>query len=177
MIMPGFSPVIAPTEAEARRYAQELDELGNQDVGLKRLSATFGGIDLTRFDLDAPLSPDDFPDPATLRGSVSRPTLIVDLVRNEHPTLRELLFKLSGARGHYTFAGTPEQVADLMEDWVGDEAADGFNLMPPVLPEMLDVFIAEVIPLLQKRGIFRTGYPTDTLRDHYGLQQPASRFD
>jgi len=177
MIMPGFSPVIASTEAEARRYAQELDELGNQAVGLKRLSGTFGGIDLSQFDLDAPLAPEDFPDPATLQGSVSRPTLIVDLIRNERPTLRELLFKLSGARGHYTFAGTPEQVADLMDDWVNDGAADGFNLMPPVLPEMLDVFIAEVIPLLQRRGLFRASYETATLRDHYGLQQPGSRFD
>ncbi len=64
-----------------------------------------------------------------------------------------------------------------MEDWVNDEAADGFNLMPPVLPQMLDVFIAEVIPLLRKRGIFRSGYETGTLRDHYGLLPPESRFD
>ncbi len=145
-------------------------------MGLERLSATFGGIDLSRFDLDAPLAPEDFPDPTTLQGSISRPSLIVDLIRNERPTLRELLFKLSGARGHFTFAGTPEQVADLMEDWVNDGAADGFNLMPPVLPQMLDVFIAEVVPLLRKRGIFRTGYESGTLRDHYQLPQPPSRF-
>ena len=177
VIMPGLSPVIASSDNEARRYAQELDELASQAVGLERLSATFGGIDLSQFDLDAPLAAEDFPEPATLQGSVSRPTLIVDLIRNERPTLRQLLSKLSGARGHYTFAGTPEQVADLMEDWVNDEAADGFNLMPPVLPQMLDVFIEEVIPLLQKRGIFRAGYENDTLRGHYGLEQPESRFD
>ena len=177
IIMPGLSPVIASTESEARQYAQELDELGNQAVGLKRLSGTFGGVDLSHMDLDVPLTPEDFPDPGTLQGSVSRPNLIVDLIRNQRPTLRELLFKLSGARGHYTFAGTPEQVADLIEDWIEDGAADGFNLMPPVLPEMLDVFIAEVIPLLQERNIFRREYETTTLRDHYGLMQPGSRFD
>lgn len=177
IIMPGLSPVIASTEAEALQYARELDELGNHAVGLKRLSATFGGIDLSDADLDAPLTPEDFPEPSTLQGSVSRPTLIVDLIRNQQPTLRELLFKLSGARGHYTFAGTPEQVADLIEDWIDDGAADGFNLMPPVLPEMFDVFIAEVIPLLQGRGRFRRGYETTTLRDHYGLLPPVSRFD
>ena len=98
-------------------------------------------------------------------------------MRNQKPTLRELLFKLSGARGHYTFAGTPDQVADLMEDWVNDGAADGFNLMPPVLPKMLDAFIEEVIPELRKRGIFRTSYQGNTLRAHYGLKEPASRFD
>lgn len=177
VIMPGLSPVIASTEAEAHRYAQELDELGDHAVGLKRLSAYFDGVDLSQRDLDQPLVPEDFPDPGTLRGSVSRPTLIIDLVRNQGPTLRELLFKLSGARGHYTFAGTPEQVADLMEDWINDGAADGFNLMPPVLPEMFDVFVAEVIPILRQRGIFRESYESETLRDHYGLLPPESRFD
>ena len=177
LIMPGLSPVIAPTETEARRYTEELDSLGSRAVGLERLSGMFGGLDLSHCDLDAPLAPEDFPDPATLQGSISRPTLIVDFIRNERPTLRQLLSKLAGARGHYTFAGTPEQVADLMEDWVDDDAADGFNLMPPVLPQMLDVFIAEVIPLLRERGIFRTDYESCTLRDHYGLPEPESRFD
>lgn len=80
------------------------------------------------------------------------------LVRREKPTLRQLLSYLAGARGHFVTAGTPEQIADLMEDWFRDGAADGFNLMPPVLPAMLDVFIAEVVPLLQRRGLFRTEY-------------------
>ena len=177
LIMPGLSPVVASTETEANQYARDLDELGNQEVGLTRLSGAFGGVDLTHLSLDTPLSPEDFPDPRTLQGSISRPSLIVDLVRNQKPTLRELLFKLSGARGHYTFAGTPDQVADLMEDWVNDGAADGFNLMPPVLPKMLDAFIEEVIPELRKRGIFRTSYEGNTLRAHYGLKGPASRFD
>ncbi|MBG92540.1 MAG: LLM class flavin-dependent oxidoreductase [Chloroflexi bacterium] len=176
VIMPGLSPVIASTEAQAHQYVRELDELGNIDTGLKRLSVAFGGIDLSHIDLDRTLVPDDFPDPETLQGGVSRPKLIVDLIRNEQPTLRQLLSKLSGARGHYTFAGTAEQVADLMEDWINDKAADGFNLMPPVLPEMFDIFIAEVIPLLQQRGIFRTHYEGVTLRDHYGLMYPDSRF-
>ena len=94
-------------------------------------------------------------------------------VREQRPTLRQLLAKLAGARGHFTFEGTPEQVADLMQDWVDDGVADGFNLMPPVLPEMLDVFIAEVLPLLRKRGLFRTAYEGATLRSHFGLVRPA----
>lgn len=177
LIMPGLSPVIAPTKAQAEDYAKQLDELGNKEIGLKRLSGTFEGVDLSHLDLDKILTPDDFPDPNTLAGGRSRGSLVVDLVRNEKPTLRELLSKLAGARGHYTFAGTAEQVADLMEDWIESEAADGFNLMPPVLPEMLDVFIAEVIPILRKRGMFRHDYEGETLREHYGLMQPSSRFD
>jgi alkanesulfonate monooxygenase SsuD/methylene tetrahydromethanopterin reductase-like flavin-dependent oxidoreductase (luciferase family) len=106
----------------------------------------------------------------------SRTEVILDLVRREQPTLRQLLARLAGARGHHTYAGTPEQVADLMEDWFTDGAADGFNVMPPVLPAMLEVFIAEVIPLLQRRGLFRTAYEGKTLRAHYGLAAPASQF-
>jgi hypothetical protein len=91
--------------------------------------------------------------------------------------LRQLLGYLAGARGHYVMAGTPEQVADLMQDWLADGAADGFNIMPPLLPVQLDVFSAEVIPLLQRRGLFRTEYAGATLREHYGLPWPSSAFD
>ena len=88
-----------------------------------------------------------------------------------------LLGYLAGARGHYVMAGTPEQVADLIEDWFSDGAADGFNVMPPLLPAQLDTFSAEVIPLLQRRGLFRTAYSGTTLREHYGLPWPSSWFD
>ena len=90
--------------------------------------------------------------------------------------LRQLLARLAGARGHHTCAGTLEQVADLMEEWFTDGVADGFNVMPPVLPAMLEVFIAEVLPLLQRRGLFRTAYAGETLRAHYGVAEPASQF-
>jgi len=102
--------------------------------------------------------------------------VILSLVRREKPTLRQLLASLAGARGHFTFAGTPEQVADLIEDWFTDGAADGFNIMPPLLPAMLDVFSLEVIPRLQRRGLFRTAYEGKTLREHYGLAWPKSAF-
>ena len=119
-----------------------------------------------------PLSPADFPDPGSVEAARSRTEVILGLVRREQPTLRQLLASLAGARGHFTFAGTPEQVADLIEDWVTDGAADGFNIMPPLLPAQLDVFGAEVIPLLQRRGLFRREYAGRTLRDHLGLARP-----
>jgi hypothetical protein len=90
--------------------------------------------------------------------------------------LRQLLGYLAGARGHFVTAGSPEQIADLMEDWFRDGAADGFNLMPPILPAMLEVFVAEVVPLLQRRGLFRVEYEGDTLRSLYGLPRPDVRF-
>src|SRR6201999_2892965 len=176
LILPGLSPVIGSTEAEAQRIARDLNELSDPEVGRKRLSGRFGGHDFSHLPLDKPLSPEDFPDPNTVEAARSRTEVIVGLVRREKPTLRQLLASLAGARGHYTAAGTPEQIADLMQSWFQEGAADGFNVMPPVLPAMLDTFVAEVIPLLQRRGLFRTAYEGETLRAHYGLARPPSAF-
>jgi len=177
LILPGLSPMIASTEAEARRLTQEVNELADPEVGRKRLSGRFGGHDFSHLPLDRPLAPEDFPAPASVEAARSRTEVILSLVRREKPTLRQLLASLAGARGHFTFAGTPEQVADLIEDWFSDGAADGFNIMPPLLPAMLDVFAAEVIPLLQRRGLFRAAYAGKTLREHYGLPWPKSVFE
>ena len=174
LILPGLSPVIGSTEAEAQRIARELNELTDPEVGRNRLSGRFGGHDFSHLPLDRPLVPEDFPEPGTVEAARSRTEVIVGLVRREKPTLRQLLAYLAGARGHFTTAGTPEQIADLIEDWFNDGAADGFNLMPPLLPTMLDVFVAEVVPLLQKRGLFRTEYGGSMLRDHFGLPRPGT---
>jgi FMN-dependent oxidoreductase (nitrilotriacetate monooxygenase family) len=172
LILPGLSPLIAGTEAEAARLADELGALTDPEVGRKRMSARFGGYDFSHLPLDKPLSVEDFPDPETIQAARSRTEVIVGLVRREKPTLRQLLAMLAGARGHHVFAGTPEQVADLMVDWFEDGAADGFNIMPPILPSMLEIFTAEVVPILRARGLFRSEYEGETLRDHYGLNQP-----
>ena len=71
-------------------------------------------------------------------------------------------------------AGTPEQIADTIEDWIDSGAADGFNVMPPVLPWMLEAFANEVVPILQRRGRFRRDYAGRTLREHYGLPRPPA---
>jgi FMN-dependent oxidoreductase (nitrilotriacetate monooxygenase family) len=176
LILPGLSPVIGSTEMEAQRIARDLNDLSDPEVGRKRLSGRFGGHDFSHLPLDRTLSPEDFPDPGSVEAARSRTEVIIGLVRREKLTLRQLLGYLAGARGHFVTAGTPEQIADLIEDWFRDGAADGFNVMPPLLPAMLDVFIAEVVPLLQRRGLFRTEYAGDTLRAHYGLPRPDVNF-
>ncbi|HEX3400537.1 MAG TPA: LLM class flavin-dependent oxidoreductase [Acetobacteraceae bacterium] len=176
LILPGLSPVIGSTEAEARRLTRELNDLSDPEVGRKRLSGRFGGHDFSHLKLDEPLTPEDFPDPGSVEAARSRTEVIIGLVRREKPTLRQLLGYLAGARGHFVTAGTPEQIADLVEAWFLDGAADGFNLMPPVLPAMLEVFVGEVVPLLRKRGLFRSKYASGTLRAHYGLSRPDMRF-
>jgi FMN-dependent oxidoreductase (nitrilotriacetate monooxygenase family) len=174
LVLPGISAMIAGTETEAKRLEQELNELASIQVGLTRLSDRFDGHDFSRIGLDTVLSPDDFPDPAANQSSRGRTELIVGAVRRERMTLRQLLGRLAGARGHFVMAGTPEQVADTMEDWADSGAADGFNVMPPLLPWQLEVFTAEVVPILQRRGRFRREYQGRTLREHYGLPRPAA---
>lgn len=99
----------------------------------------------------------------------------MELARRDKLTVRELIGRLGGGRGHRTFAGTPEQVADQIEIWFTDGAADGFNIMPPVLPSGLELFVDEVVPILRRRGLFRTEYvPGETLRDRYGLPRPEA---
>ena len=69
--------------------------------------------------------------------------MILNLVRRDQPTLRQLLGYLAGARGHFVTAGTPEQIAALIEDWFADGAADGFNIMPPLRQPLQDVLILQ----------------------------------
>jgi FMN-dependent oxidoreductase (nitrilotriacetate monooxygenase family) len=176
LILPGLSPTLAATEAEAQRLMREINDLTDPEVGRKRLSGRFGGFDFSHLPLDRPLAPEDFPDPDTVQAARSRTVVILNLVRRDKPTLRQLLGYLAGARGHFTTAGTPEQIADLIEDWFNDGAADGFNVMPPLFPGQLDIFAAEVIPILQRRGLFRTEYAGTTLREHYGLARPGGQW-
>jgi alkanesulfonate monooxygenase SsuD/methylene tetrahydromethanopterin reductase-like flavin-dependent oxidoreductase (luciferase family) len=166
--------MIASTEAEAKRMQRELDALADPEIGRIKLSDRFDGYDFSHLPLDRPLSLEDFPDPTKNEGTRSRVELILGAVRRERLTLRQLLGRLAGARGHFVMAGTPEQVANVMEDWVDSGAADGFNLMPPLLPLMLERFTAEVVPILQRRGRFRTEYEGTMLRDHYGLSRPGA---
>lgn len=172
LVLPGISPMIGGTEAEAKRLQQDLNELSDIDVGLARLSDRFDGYDFSHIKLDQILRPEDFPNPGDSQSSRGRTELIVGVVEREQLTMRQLLGRLAGARGHFVVAGAPEQIADVIEDWIDSGAADGFNVMPPIVPWMLDVFAEEVVPLLQRRGRFRTEYEGTTLREHYGLERP-----
>ena len=102
-------------------------------------------------------------------------TLIVELARRERLTVRRLLGRLGGGRGHWTFVGTPEQAAGVLQEWFEQGAADGFNVMGPVLPSALEDFVEQVVPILRRRGLFREDYTGTTLREHYGLPRPANR--
>jgi len=173
-ILPGLSAIIGGTEAEAHSLKRQLEDLTVPDYGLEQLSSIVG-FPVTRDDLDRRLDFDDSQSAAT-HFIKSRYALVKRMVRAEGLTVRELLLRLSGGRGHRVFAGTPEQVADTIEVWFSTGAADGFNLIPPALPSSLAAFVDHVVPELQRRGLFRTEYTGSTLRHHLGLHRPASRF-
>jgi FMN-dependent oxidoreductase (nitrilotriacetate monooxygenase family) len=173
-ILPGIVPVLGSTQAEALALEEELDRLILAEHARDRLARQLR-VEPSELALDAPL-PDDLPTEDEIEGAKSRYTLIVELARREHLTVRQLIGRLGGGRGHRTFTGTPEQVADTIEYWGAHGAADGFNVMPAVLPSGLDLFAEHVVPLLQRRRLFRTEYEGTTLREHYGLPRPASRY-
>lgn len=169
-ILPGIVPALAATEREALALEEELDRLIRPEYAKRHLAEQLR-VDPDDLDLDREL-PDGLPDEDEIEGAKSRYTLIVTLARRERLTVRQLIGRLGGGRGHRTFAGTPEQVADAIQLWYDNGAADGFNIMPPVLPRGLADFVDHVVPILQRRGLFRTGYTGATLRDHYGLARP-----
>ncbi|MEV2223880.1 LLM class flavin-dependent oxidoreductase [Nocardia vinacea] len=173
-ILPGIVPVIGDTEEHARELDAELERLISPEYAKRQLARTWG-IPVEDLDLDSEL-PDNLPTEDEIQGAKSRFTLIVNLARRERLTLRQLIGRLGGGRGHHTFAGTAEQVADTIEEWFVRGAADGFNIMPAVLPSGLERFVDEVVPILQRRGLFRTEYTETTLRGHYGLDRPANQF-
>ncbi|GGT01723.1 LLM class flavin-dependent oxidoreductase [Nonomuraea spiralis] len=171
LVLPGISPIIGSTEREALHLEKELEDLIIPAYGLAQLSH-MTGIELSEDDLDRPL-----PDvPTETEGAQSRRKLVIDLARRERLTVRQLLNRLAGGRGHRVVAGTPEQIADQLQEWFFTGAADGFNIMPPLLPLGLSDFVDHVVPELQIRGLFRYEYEGRTLRDNYGLTRPASRY-
>jgi alkanesulfonate monooxygenase SsuD/methylene tetrahydromethanopterin reductase-like flavin-dependent oxidoreductase (luciferase family) len=110
--------------------------------------------------------------PATNSG-VSRRDLLIAVARRENLSIRQLYLRMAAARGHLVVVGTPSTIADRMEQWFSEDAADGFNIMPPFLPGGLERFVDSVVPELQRRGLFRRAYQGRTLRDHLGLSRPA----
>jgi FMN-dependent oxidoreductase (nitrilotriacetate monooxygenase family) len=170
-VLPGIVPILGGTEEEARRLEGELDDLMVHEHALQQLAEQIG-VPARELALDRPL-PEQVRPIDQIQGNRSRYELTLEMARRERLTVRQLLNRLGGGRGHRTLAGTPEQVADSIELWFREGAADGFNIMPAVLPSGLDAFVDHVVPILQQRGLFRREYAGSTLREHYGLPVPG----
>lgn len=172
LIMPGVSPFIGRTEEEAREKYEKLTNLILEEDGVALLNGLTGGtLDLTGYDLDGPLPPS----PVT-EGLKSRQELLRRIADENNFSIRQLYKWVASARGHFTIVGTPVQIADTLQEWFENEAADGFNILPPWLPTGLNDFVDLVIPELQRRGLFRTAYEGKTLRENLGLPFPQNRW-
>jgi FMN-dependent oxidoreductase (nitrilotriacetate monooxygenase family) len=174
-VVVGLSPIIGATEADAKKLSDELNELMTPAYGLRQIQ-NFCGVDLSGYPLDGPVPLDAFPEIDSVEAHRSRTALLVTLARREKLSLGQLLHRFAGARGHQTIVGTPEQVAARIEEWFTKGAADGFNFMPAYLPGGLEDFVDHVVPILQRKGLFRRDYEGDTLRDHYDLDVPLNRY-
>lgn len=169
-IMPGVSIYVAATEEEAQAKLRQLNDLIAPEAGLGLLAHLAGGTDLSHYPLDGP-----FPELPKTVGWVSRQQMMVDIAHKHGFSIRQLYEWVATARGHWTIVGTPTQVVDQLQEWFENEAADGFNILPPVLPGSLDDFVDLVIPELQRRGLFRTAYEGTTLRENLGLARPENQ--
>jgi len=164
-IAPGLSVVVADTEAEARAKFQALQDAVDFTQGLM-------GLDVSKYPLDGPL-PEDIPIPENGRGRIQQ---LIELGQRENLTIRELILRFSVAKGHVQVVGSPQTVADLMEQWFEERGADGFNIVPPLLPGGFEDFVRLVVPELQRRGIFRREYSGSTFRENLGLKRPANPY-
>lgn len=170
VILPGIGPIIGRTQEEADRKYEELASLVSIEKALDYLGRFFDHHDFKQYPLDEP-----FPELGDI-GANSFRSGTDKIKRNakEHGlTLRQVA--LRSATPRTAFIGTPEKIADLIQRWYEEEAADGFIISPP-LPGLLQDFVELVVPILQERGLYRTEYESDTLRGNLGLRVPVNRY-
>ena len=166
-VMPGIMPIVGRTDEEAWERFEQLQSLIDADDAVAALSHRFG-VDLSS------LSPDDYlPEnlPET-NGFRSRIELLSEFAQRKRLTLRELYRHTAASNGHHLIVGSAARVADELESWFKEGAADGFNIMAPYFPGALQDFIDLVVPILQERGLYHHDYRATTLRGNLGL--PAS---
>lgn len=170
LVLPGVTIYVAPTREEAEAKLARLHDFVDMGGALQSIR-TFLEWDLTGADLDAPPPPPPFTE-----GWQSRQKLFYDLALEEGLTVRQLVSRMSAARGHLVLVGTPVEVVDQLEEWFESGAADGFNILAPIFPQGLDDVIELVLPELRRRGLFRYEYEGRTLRENLGLARPADGF-
>lgn len=178
-ILPGLLLSLGSTEEEARRRSDEIHDAGPPSYSIGWLSQAIG-VDASKLELDEPFPEEvlaPIGDTQKFLGSIGFRESIITQIRKTNPTVREYLkqTRYTGS-GHAGFVGTPEQLADHIEDWFHSGAIDGFNLQPDRLIDGLDVIVDELVPILRRRGLYRHEYETETLREHFQAASPTPEF-
>jgi FMN-dependent oxidoreductase (nitrilotriacetate monooxygenase family) len=166
-VLPGVMTIIGDSEAQARETLAKLQSWITTSNALTLVTSRIG-YDVSGHPLDGPVPP-----PPTRLNSQTFASVLYDMAKREKMTLRDLFNLTAAARGHWVLCGTPTTIADTLEQWFVDGAADGYNLLPAWFPGGFTDFIDRVVPELQRRGLFRREYQGTTLRDHFGLAHPG----
>jgi FMN-dependent oxidoreductase (nitrilotriacetate monooxygenase family) len=169
-VLPGVMPIVGRTDKEALEKLNVLQSFVSGSNALAILSERFGQ-DMSVYDLDGPI-----PDLALPDSSHGFAKVMLAKARREDMTLRDLYNLAAAARGHWVLCGSAQTVADTLQRWFENHAADGFNVMPPYFHQGFEDFVDMVVPILQERGLFRADYAGTTLRDHLGLRRPENRL-
>ncbi|KAK4661316.1 uncharacterized protein QC763_0115270 [Podospora pseudopauciseta] len=169
-ILPAALVIVGDTVQDAKEKRLKLDSLVHYDSAIASLSIALGS-DASGFDPDGPL-PDDIAD---TNASKTGRAGVIKLARDEGLTVKQLAQRYGGYAG-LAFVGTPQSIADEMEEWLSQGAADGFTVTFPFVPQGIDDVTQRLVPELQRRGLFRTEYEGSTLREHLGLSRPNNRF-
>ncbi len=167
-VLPGVMPIVGRTDKEAFEKLNVLQSFVSGSNAIAILSDRFGR-DMSAYDLDGPV-----PDIAPSDSYYSFASVMLAKARRENMTLRDLYNLTAAARGHWVLCGSAERIADTLQQWFENHAADGFNVMPPYFHEGFEDFVELVVPILQERGLFRADYHGTTLRDHLGLPRPEN---
>ncbi|HXP04538.1 MAG TPA: LLM class flavin-dependent oxidoreductase [Stellaceae bacterium] len=162
-VLPGVMPIVGATEEEARAKLAKLQSFISPTNALTLVASRIG-YDVSGHDLDGPVPP-----PPPFQGSRTFTHVLYEMAKREKITLRDLYNLTAAARGHWVLCGTVRKIADTLEQWFVEGAADGFNILPAYFPGGFADFVDRVIPELQRRGLFRRDYEGNTLRDHFGL--------
>ena len=167
-VLPGVMPIVGRTDKEAFEKLNVLQSFISGSNALAILSDRFGR-DMSAYDLDGPV-----PDLEPSDSYHSFASVMLAKARRENMTLRDLYNLTAAARGHWVLCGSAERIADTLQQWFVEHAADGFNVMPSYFHEGFEDFAQLVVPILQERGLFRADYDGMTLRDHLGLPRPEN---
>ncbi|HEX3861709.1 MAG TPA: LLM class flavin-dependent oxidoreductase [Stellaceae bacterium] len=171
-VLPGVMPIVGRSDAEAREILSKLQSWLTPTNAMTLVASRIG-YDVSGHPLDGPVPP-----PPPYQGSQAFSSVLYETARRENMTLRDLYNLTAAARGHWVLCGTPTKIADTLEEWFTAGAADGFNILPPYFPGAFADFVDQVVPELQRRGLFRRDYTGTMLRDHFGLARvppPAAR--
>ena len=164
-VLPGIMPFIGRTMAEAEDRFATLQRMIDPAVGVGML-ALWNFPDLRGYDIDGPV-----PEVEVTAGRYAAFSAgLLERVRREKPTIRQLYEIVAAGFWQFGCVGTPVTIADAMEEWFTTGAADGFNIQTPYLPGCAEDFVDLVVPELQRRGLFRREYRGETLQQRLGLR-------